>query len=324
MDGLLRWLVSADLDTPEGHCLSWWNPDRPGYPYPEISGLLLRLLAGYRLAPARQARLRTALLREVAVAGGVRRGDRYYTFDAAMALHGLVSSGPGDDRQAWCAGVRRLTDLVVDGACRGDPAAGGRPGEPLCPDTPWSLSFGAHQAKACAALLAAAPVTGSTSGTGAAVERLVAAARDVQCDDGRFRVHRLARVTYAHSHCYALEGLLAAGAAGAATVAGADWLVSAQQPAGGLLAWHDGTSASGPVRADATAQALRIWLLVDPDRYAEPAARAVAALHALRVPGRGLRYEPGSADVNSWATIFAVQALSWHAAPGRADATGLV
>ncbi len=94
-------------------------------------------------------------------------------------------------------------------------------------------------------------------------------------------------------------------------LAGARWLADVQRPDGSLGAWHDGSADSGPARTDATAQALRIWTLVDRDRFAEPAVRAAAALRRNVVGSRGVRYEAGSDDLCSWATIFAVQALSW-------------
>jgi hypothetical protein len=64
--------------------------------------------------------------------------------------------------------------------------------------------------------------------------------------------------------------------------------------------------------------------VVDPDKYAEPAARARDFLWRLWAAPRGLRYSDDSDDVNAWATIFAAQALAWQAEPGRADAARIV
>jgi hypothetical protein len=248
-----------------------------------------------------------------------------------MALGGLLAD-------ATATGVeevaRRWTDLLVTAADKRSPAAGQSWASALTPETRWSESFGAHQAKVVGALLGSKRRFGAAAGVGDAVDVCVAAATEVQEPDGRFRAHALTTRTYVHSHCYAVEGLLMAAAGSASGAhqaeltdrarAGASWLAAVQQASGGLAAWHDGRSASGPVRADATAQALRIWTLVDPDVYGDSCARAAAALDGLRVPGRGLRYEPESDDVNAWCTIFGYQALSWHTDATPASAASLV
>jgi hypothetical protein len=253
-----------------------------------------------------------------------------------MALAGLLAQlrAGGEAGQDAMAGrvARGWASVLITAAGRADPTAGQRsPGSAgrLTAQTRWSLAFGAHQAKVCGALLDTGRLLGPLPGLGDAVSACAAAALDVQEDDGRFRIHAASPMTYTHSHCYAVEGLLRCAAAGHTeqlkrAEAGAAWLAAAQRPDGSLLAWHDGHTASGPPRADATAQALRIWTLTGRDRFAGPAARARAFLAGLWAPPRGLRYEPGSDDLNAWATIFAAQALGWHADPGTADAAAIV
>jgi hypothetical protein len=322
-DHLVDWLASPDLQGSDGHCLSWWNPRHEGYPYPEISGLLLHLLADLDVAPDRRRQLAAALAADLGAGLGSRRDGQPYTFDTAMAVSGLLAQGnPGGQ-------ARTAAQVLVDAVQKRNPAAGGsHPGPPTA-DTPWSMSFGAHQAKVCGALLMAREAFGVIDGLDEAVEVCAEAALALQDGDGRFRIHASSDVTYLHSHCYALEGLMmrevAAGQGdpswSGVVVEGARWLALVQQPDGSLRAWHDGSVASGPARTDATAQALRIWNLVDPDEFAEPAGRAV---RRQVVAPRGVRYEPGSDDLSSWATIFAVQALSWHESPGTGSAREIV
>jgi hypothetical protein len=149
-------------------------------------------------------------------------------------------------------------------------------------------------------------------------------ARDLQTPSGRFRIHDRSPLTYAHSHCYACEGLLMlrdadaeadisadGDADGEVLSAAAEWLASAQRPDGALHAWYDGDGAiDSPVRLDATAQMVRVLRVVEPGRFAPPIARARAHLSAQLVDGRSLPYEPGSPDLNAWTTMFAVQALA--------------
>ncbi len=83
---------------PDGHCVSWWNPLHPGYPYPEISGLLLQLLADIDAAPTRRRELAAALLADLDAGQGIRRGEHAYTFDTAMAVRGLLADGHQNER----------------------------------------------------------------------------------------------------------------------------------------------------------------------------------------------------------------------------------
>jgi hypothetical protein len=138
---------------------------------------------------------------------------------------------------------------------------------------------------------------------------------------GRFRIHADSSVTYVHAHCYAVEGLLCLQRRGLAEVGGvardcAGWLAQIQAANGGIRAWHDGTHASGPLRADATAQAVRIWSCVNRRAFGDAIGRALGFLGRLQSVSGGICYEPGSGDVNTWATVFAVQAVRWAAEGG--------
>lgn len=134
--------------------------------------------------------------------------------------------------------------------------------------------------------------------------------------DGRFVTHAGSERTYLHAHCYAVEGLLCLARLGRPEIVpvcrrAAEWLLSVQEDSGALLAWHDGESSWGAAHADAIAQAVRIWACVDRVEYAAAIARSLDFLAGLQSAEGGVYYHPGSGDVNSWATIFAVQAVQW-------------
>jgi hypothetical protein len=356
---LTDWLGSADLAHPSGHCLSWHNPQRPGYPYPEITGLLLSYLCRTGGSHDRRDALIRALLNE-SPRGPGRGGVTFYAFDTAMALSGLLTAVEDDDtgsarsradhrappRPAVRTRVREWSEVV------GASVRAGRSTEPQVPlteETRWSDSFGCHQSKLAGSLVRYARWAGQRQAvepratgrqadgppgdqTPAGSARSALAAADALIEptlalaepDGRFRVHRLADATYAHAHCYAMEGLVAQTTrpdldpatttrVRSALAAGARWLASVQRKDGGVLAWYSGGRPHGPARADATAQALRLWLLTGPGLFAAQIDSAAAFLRDLQVAGGGVRYEPGSPDINSWASIFTGQALGWSA-----------
>jgi hypothetical protein len=304
------WLVSDRVVAPNGAVRSWWNPDHPGYAYPEIAGYLLSLLAfeGLATVPIRD-RIARRLVADMSADGGVGRGGTDFVFDSAMALTGLISHEaiggtiPGPDA------VDRLFGYVTRTLLDRRAYTGGDPGD----DTHWSRSYGCHLLKTSIALMAY-----DARMPGVTVDPLLDRLRDDLTplyDAGRFRTNATSEVSYLHAHCYAIEGLMAMEEldprCGELIDGGAAWLAGIQDPTGGIHAWHDGKKAYGPLRSDATAQAVRIWSCVDRGAFTPAIDRALAFLASMTTPEGGLRYEPGSEDTNTWASIFGLQAIRW-------------
>jgi hypothetical protein len=306
VDSFLSWLESTELTDSSGHVLSWWSTKKPGYAYPEVSGLLLTLLAHTGAGPARQRALRTALRQVPGGRSGIGRFGMDYTFDLAMVVRGLLRTRDPDESEiGMCKALLERTLQRLPGD---------QP-QPLRRDTRWSLSFGAHQAKVAGAALECRRYEALRENADGVLLQLREDTLRLQDDDGRFRIHAESGQTYLHSHCYAVEGLLMMADAGitghTTTIASAaNWLARVQAKDGGVQAWYDGRVATGPSRTDATAQMLRIFRLVDAGRFTAEISASAEFLRRHTVPGRGVRYEPGSGDVNTWATIFAVQALA--------------
>ncbi|MEM6991357.1 MAG: hypothetical protein AAF721_12685 [Myxococcota bacterium] len=322
----LSWLCSASVVGPSGAVRSWHNPQHPGYDYPEAGGLLLSLLCDGAYAGAPPAgtiadRIAGDLAR-TADADAIGRHGTRYLFDEAIVLAGLcrharrrrgVEAGKLD---AW---LRRCIERVHAGvAC-----------EPPRPER-WSTLAGPH-------LLKLAITVGAWSDVDEAARDGLAAllhGASLRALDGRIATgvdHD--GPTYLHAHCYAVEGALrlAAGDLLAAAptrrarqlaMAGAAWLSRVQRPEGGLPAWHDGTHGHGVEPSDVAAQAIRIWALVDRAAFASEIDRAWYFLSRCAAPSGAVRYHAGSADENTWATIFAVQAA--HLARHGGSATCLI
>lgn len=288
---LRRWLLGRDLIAPDGRVYAWINPESPGEPYDEATALLARLY-GWMGRFDLQHRLGAVLDELVGRQGWLGRDGIDYVFDTALALTSLRTPTP--------ATARVVARLLAGRAC-----------EPVTREGWWSQMYGAHHIK-CAIPLA---LLGRRKIAEAVADGLVA-----DCFDGeRFRIHAASARTYVHSHCYALEGLLVLGTHPEVLRAGADWMVSIQEPDGALPAWSLNVVVPGPrFPSDIVAQAVRIWAALDRDAYARPIERGLSRLAALQDRGTGgIAYAAaeGSADLNSWVGAFALQAARWAAEP---------
>ncbi len=271
-----------------GEVFSWVNPAHPGYAYPEAAGLLLRWFSLQGLpVPAAVTNTLAAQIGQRCVG----RDGLVYAFDTAVVLSGLESLDDHEDPR-WTQARRRLVGAPVVGP----------------PQRPrWSTVAGPHMLK-----LAVGCAARARRGWSTPTLSWLARSEVQQETTGRL-LTRPHAATYMHAHAYGCEGLLALRALDIHITADIDaaieFLRRAQRDDGGIPAWSDG----GPGRADATAQAIRLWILHDPSGHRPAIDRGLAFLETLCDEHGAVLYEPGSADRNTWCTLFAAQARAWAA-----------
>jgi hypothetical protein len=305
-----HWLLSNAVLGGDGTIYSWLNPRRPGYPYPEAAGLFLSTFCpAPDVEDEASATDRVAgwLCQSIGPDGGVGRGKTTYLFDSAVALAGLLRYRSAGGRLGCDESIHRLSRFVRDHIAAGA-AVLPRSAEA---DGRWSTQFGTHLVKCLHSLHLYARAFG---------ERLpedIVAALINRCG------HQPSPI-YVHPFCYEQEGHLVVEQCGLSSlfepIDGAlDWLAALQQPDGSILAFANGMDGFGEARSDATAQAVRLWLLRDRVRYEEAIARALTFLAACQTPQGGIRYAPVRDDVCSWSTMFTLQAVEWFIGRARLD-----
>lgn len=292
---------------------------RRSFDYPEITGYALTYLAGREslsegelATGARAAEWLTARVQAGNLAA--RDGwdsDAVYLFDLGMIASGLLSFGrrSGVDRfvRAGLDLVRFLDGELGSGGALSSVAAAGPPSERRT----WSTRGAAHLAKLVQALLLAEerPV--------GLLERV----KILQREDGRFVTDSDTTTTMLHPHLYAAEGLWIWGSASGDSDslerarAAVEWTWTHQLEQGGLPASVADGDPGGrdDEQCDVTAQAVRLALVLG--LRAPPVDRAVERLLELASgddQARGIVYRPAAPDrhVNTWATLFAAQALT--------------
>lgn len=326
---VIAFLSSPPILDASGDLYSWINPAHPGYVYPEGMGLYLTLmsqLAADRDDPSLVKTTHRVAERLQAIAhpsGGLGIHGQLYPFDVCMAVTGLLTYQERLNGRVNPGVLARMAHFIVDMARRRLTVLNEDGGLPdVAPH--WSTVFGASMLKEVIALDKLVEETGEGQYKSLAIE--VADEVIAGCyDDGAFRTIPGSGETYTHPHCYALEGLLHLRARGYRDTtgllrAGADRLRVWQDADGSLYNWYDAPARERSKVGDATSQAVRIWLAVDSDAYADHIARGLAFLAGLISPGGGLYYCTGSADVNSITSIFAAQAMEWYLHGVRADA----
>ncbi len=268
--------------------LSWVYGQRDGFAYDEATAIFARLFAwlGHARRAASLGERVEALVQEQ---GALGREGVCYAFDTALALPSLARPD---------AAARRVAALMTSGvAC-----------EPITRPGWWSQSYGPHLLKALVPLAA--------TGRRALVDELAADLVARTFDGARFRIHAESPWCYLHSHCYAVEGLLGLGRSLEVVAASVDWLARQQRDDGSFPAWEGRPGAPRVSPMDVTAQAVRLFAAVAPDRHAEARHRALERLAQAQDPRTGgIRYDDTIPDQATWVAAFALQAVRWSASP---------
>ena len=302
-DRMAEWLGSGDVASPSGQVASWHNPGHPGFPYPEAAAIWLSWAAWRRERglghppPDQLDAVAGVLMNDIGHQGTVGRKGHRHLFDTCVAIHALVRAGRAfDSVQEPCSGELAST---LTGFLHAD--------SPVLPeptgDPRWSRTWGIYQVRSAALLFLAGEIQGDNRAreTALAIRRR---AESSNHDTDPQYVHALAYGAEGELLFRAIDGR--EGAVSPHVVA--NELARLQGPDGHLPAWTDGT---GGGRADATAQAIRIWVALDPDLFREATERALSYLAARQSGRGGIEYREGSGDLNTWATAFTDQALNW-------------
>jgi uncharacterized protein YyaL (SSP411 family) len=262
---------------------------------------------------------------------------KLYAFDTAMCMVGLLRLDGCTGFTEFAEGARTAGEWLLK-MQRPDGSFAAMVGEDVGAVNPGHFfSDGSCiHAKNSLALLELYRKTGRTQFREAAI-RACDYAMGLQASDGAFWAVPKRDYVFTHAHCYACEGLLYTGQVAEeprfvrAAEKGIEWLASVQEADGGwrssykqaLFTRHRlATLVRSPRASDASAQAARLFRLMG-DRYLAPYQSAVAFLHRSQASDGGwyyLKTRSGySSFVCTWATQFAIQALTWNTLPASVE-----
>jgi hypothetical protein len=324
-EDLRRWLASGRAQASDGAFCAWRDADKGdlAFAYPEITGYALTWLAGRaHPTPAEQEAGRHACAWLVS---RLERGnwsardgwddDAVYVFDLAMIATGLFAFGRSSQAaRALAVGAEIVAEILRQQDAEYPLRSLSHRASTSTQRCAWSTDGYAHLIKVAQCLLVGGELGIAGASEGAA--KLVDRAAEIQRVDGSFTTHLAKGPTMLHPHLYAIEGLwIYAEATGDATAReratrAMEWTWSKQLANGGFPRFSPGAEA--PAQADLTAQAVRMSLLLGvgdgPGR--ERAYDWLENMASGDAGGRALHYQPGVSHLNTWATLFAAQALS--------------
>ncbi len=254
----------------------------------------------------------------------------HYTFDTGILIDGLLTLAEHDPthRDRWVFHAARSLDWLASAfSDESFPSVVPAPAQSDPHD--WHHRQSMHLTKLAIPLLKGAAVLGDSS-----YERIARSLLDwgltLQADDGRLRINDSTQSTRLHPHCYALEGLVVAGAMldepiyTNAARRGALWLASVQDQDGSFPQWWPVRYGSMRDRVldrvthlrvtDAPSQAIRIWKVLGIAH--DECARAERFLEGVRHDRGGLPLHVRSvgpihlprSTTYSWPTFFYLHA----------------
>lgn len=312
-----KWIISEIYDN-NGGIYSWQRGDEKGYLYNEITGYgiklymyLYDLFKDKKYIQMAQKSVDYINSNIYASSGGISRENVCYVFDTCICLSGILSYCEYNLDKKYIR--ENMINYVFHNLSNKTPVQFNESNKTVFDFNHWSISYGSHLLKCCIALSQSSKMIKSEKEKN---DKLI----EKLCLDilpnfhkGHFHINSNSEEVYTHSHCYATEGLIYLNRPEYLHIINesAKWLATVQNSDGSLYNRYFSTKNQEKV-ADILAQAIRIWLWTDKERFDFNIKKGFGFLRSLQSPRGGIYYKQGSNDVNSWATMFTMNALLWN------------
>lgn len=345
-----RWLVNSGIQSSGGGVYAWYDLKEKAYSYvySEITGYAITTLLyltdifnDRNFIKKAEAAASWILNKSVHQSGGVKTrlyndderadnaysfvGKNLFSFDTGMVLYGMINLYKKNGKEEFLEASKRMADFLTDIMQNEDGSLSAvynaETGEKKETLDKWSNQRGSFHAKISLGLLDLFCVTNEEKYKISAI-KLCTYAVSMQEKTGRFITNKGDNTTNMHPHCYSAEGLFYAGvllkdsqftkSAARAT----KWIFDNLSIDGiNELYYPQYGKFSDFQRSDVLAQALRLGIIFGADK--EQIENLKSKLLQYQLTGEesnqsgGFLYSRGSSHINSWCTMFAMQALDF-------------
>lgn len=349
-----NWILNSGIQAKEGGFHAWHDIDENKYAflYSEITGygitslLLINKIYGSPES-IEKAQKAAQWIEKVALhpCGGIKtrlfedeeKADKMYcfieenifSFDTAMVLFGLINLYKVNNDARLLKTCEKISGFLIDKMLNKDgsiaPIYNPRSDKKIEPKDKWSNQAGSFHAKVSLSFAELFEITKNPIYKNTAI-KLCEFSLTKQDNSGRFITDSISNTTHLHPHSYTIEGLTYTGSMfnissfiDAAQKA-SDWMLGKIQDATLRELFNPKTSEfNNFIRTDILAQAIRIGIIFNKPKEVEALRKTLLSYQFLEensLHAGGFLYSRNNLHVNSWCSMFALQALALYNNPG--------
>ncbi len=348
VDLTAEWILNSSIQSDKGGFFAWYDlqDKRYSYLYSEITGygitallFLYKILGEKAIIDKAEQAADWIINSSLHPCGGIKTrlyeddkkadkwysftGEKIFSFDTGMVLYGIVNLYNLTKEKKYLQISENLADFLIDKMQNQDgslsPIYDAKTGEIIESENKWSNQRSGFHAKVSMGLIDLYIIKQDKKYYDAAV-KLCEYAIATQETSGRFITDKINKTTHLHPHCYTAEGLWYTGtslkissfveSAKKAT----EWAFKYMSSSGINELYNPLTKTfNASQRSDIIAQVLRLGLIFSINQKID---ELKSVLLEYQYSGEylgqkgGFLYNKDSQNINSWCTMFAMQALA--------------
>lgn len=332
-----NWILNSGLQSKNGGFYAWFdrNTKKYSYLYSEITGYgITTLLFINRIAKTREAIKKAEyaaswiINESLQPCGGVKTGkgeaNNLFTFDTGMVLYGMINLFKATRKDRYLQVSKKIAEFLLRNQRKdGSIAAIYSPKTNKTLETfdKWSNQSGAFHAKIALGLVDLYEVTSNQVYKDAAI-KLCNFTLTLQDKTGRFITNKADNTTHIHPHCYAAEGLFYTGVHFRikkfiiASQKASKWSFDNLSNYGINELYNPLTNTFNDFqRSDILAQLLRLGIIFSLDSKKIDELASLLLTYQYKEGSRqdgGFLYSKNERHLNSWCTMFTLQALDFY------------
>lgn len=348
MEAISNWIFNSGIQSKEGGFHAWFDLDKKEFSflYPEITGygittllFLNRIFSDTIFVESAKKAADWIINCAMHANGGIKtrlykdnvtsdpsysfKEENIYSFDTGIVLYGIANLYKITKENKYIDASIKIANFLIHKVQDKEgwflPIYNGKSGLTKERFDKWSNQRGSFHTKIALGLVCLYEITQNECYRNS-VEKICRNALLKQDKSGRFITNYSDNTTHLHPHCYSIEGLLYTGVSLnipefiEASQNAVKWMFEQVHEHGLNEIYRPSTKDFNDLqRADILAQAMRLGLILNYREKIESFKNALLSYQYLGAESGqygGFFYTKGSRHINSWCTMFSLQALA--------------